>query len=225
MQEAFLASETPEPGNALSELLAEAADSVTGLFKVSMILRRPTSTGRTAKLALVATYTRHYDQDYIWHKVPYLRKEVSTDEWLIERLGEANARRREYFLYCEKHHGRLAYVPEPENRDAKTNSDEQEGPIEESVRLPRSVVTSDLPPSFLAPTSATTFVGNPELGDDEIDALSRTSYSISLWSGPGESLVIPPQPESSLNGQQFECNLCFTIQVVKDAKAWRQVPV
>lgn len=217
----FNDSEGAEPENELAELLAEAADSITGLFKVSMILRRPEAIDRHSKTTTIGKYDRHYGKDYIWHKVPFLRKENSGDEWLIERLGEANTRRREYFSYCEKHHGRLSYVPAPDNRDTGAVSGEKEEiPKVRMIPITRSVATSDLPPSLLAPTTATTFDENWQR-DDEVDTRSQTSYSMSISSGVEAAMRIPSQPKASINGKQFECPFCFTIQMVKDTDAWK----
>ena len=47
------------------------------------------------------TFDGHFDKDYIWHKYPATRRTKLEDEWLIDRLGKANARRREYLKYCE----------------------------------------------------------------------------------------------------------------------------
>src|SRR5271154_4185589 len=93
----------------LRDLLNTVGTLKKELFKLSIVLRNPTPFDRYAKAKSIGTYDTQFDIDYVRNKSPYLLRLGA--EWLIERLGKANTRRREFLKYCEKHREKLAYVP------------------------------------------------------------------------------------------------------------------
>jgi hypothetical protein len=215
---------TSEPITELQELFAAVADSITGLFQLSMVLRKATPHDRYAKLALVDTYDCHSDIDYVWHKYPYARNtNESAGEWLVERLGRANAHRREYFKYSESHHQKSASVPVMQPQEAKqSNQVHDPGPIPAGTELDDAGgrrILSDKSYSMLAPTTATTYVENAEIS--KLETQSLTSYATSIGTEEDGNLSIPPPPKESENEKEFECRYCYTIQVVKTEHAWR----
>ena len=141
------------------------------------------------------------------NKLPYLQS--SGAEWLAERLGKANTRRREFLNYCQNHRKKLAYVA-PDAPDIDDSS--------------QSIFTV-----HTAPTSSTTASAflercgfqQPDLENVDFETQSFTSYSTSIANKTKDKLRIPPQPKESLDEKPFECPYCYTIQVVKGVRAWR----
>jgi DNA-binding MarR family transcriptional regulator len=205
----------------LGELLKATGNSITWLFKISMILRNPTPIDRYAKAELIGTYSTESDIDYVRHKVPYLQR--SGAEGLIERLGKANTRRREYLRYCEKHRKKLAYIAPTPKSDP-----EHEDPLAiESDELPRSIFTMS---SHIAPSSVTdasTYMENSvfqqaELENRNFETQSVTSYATSIENEEAEvKLRVPAQPQESLDGSPFECPYCYTIRIIDERQTWR----
>lgn len=216
---------TTEPVSELRDLLTAVANSITGLFKLSIILRNATPVDRYAKAASNGAYDSHFDIDYVWHKYPYLRRTDSTNEWLIERLGKANTRRREYLKYRETHRKRLAFVPAASKLEeiSERYPDQHAPPASHIDDSARSGFKSDMSPSILASTTASAYVERIHQEDYEIQ--SMTSFALSLGREEEGKLSIPPRPKGSENERPFECPYCCTIQVVKGERAWRWGPL
>jgi hypothetical protein len=210
------------PVSELRDLLNAISNSITCLFKLSLVLRNPTPVDKYAKAASIGTYDSHFDVDYVWHKYPYLRRTDSSNEWLIERLGKANTRRREYFKYCEMHRKRLAFVPAVLKRDRvrEEYSEQQSVSSPHMDDPPRTAYTSDMSPSIQATTTASTYVERIK-DEEDYERQSTTSFATSLGHEKEGKLKMPPQPQGSENAQPFECKLCYTIQIVKGQSAWR----
>lgn len=222
------ASLNAEPVSELRELLTGVADSITGLFKLSLILRNAVPRDRYAKAASIDTFSNQYDIDYVWHKFPYPRQRDPPDEWLIERLGKANARRREYFKYCKRHHQKLAQVPEAPKMEAAPSeeiplSQHSSAPIAQFDNGTQSHIPSDRSASVLQPTTASTYIEklHETMIEEHLESQSVTSYATSLENKDEEELSLPPQPKESMQGMPFECPYCYTIQIVKHERAWK----
>lgn len=207
-----------ESTSELRELVKAVGNSITWLFKLSMILRNPTPVDRYAKAESIGIYHREFDIDYVRNKLPYLQRPGA--EWLIERLGKANTRRREFFSYCEKHRKKLAYIgPHP------VLEVEQDTASSKDVPDPaQSAFTIHTAPCSL--TTASTFVEGfgfqqTTLEIEEFETQSFTSYATSIGNDGEDKLQVPPQPKESLDGKPFECPFCFTIQIVKGKRPWR----
>jgi DNA-binding MarR family transcriptional regulator len=207
-----------ETGSELQELLKATENSITWLFKISMILRNPTPSDRYAKAESIGIYDCEPDIDYVRHKVPYLQ--WSGAEGLIERLGKANTRRRQFLKYCEKHRKKLAYVAPTQNSDP-----EHEDHLA-SDELPRSIFTtsSHIPPS--SATEASIYVENnmfhqAEFENRDFDTQSVTSYATSIEDEDEVKLRIPAQPQESFDGKPFECPFCYTIRIIDERHTWR----
>ena len=182
-----------------------------------MILRNAHS--GYAKVKSACALDCHFDIDYIWHKCPYARQSDSSDEWLIERLGKANSRRREYFKYCEEHHKKLSHVP-PEQKEQETDK-EIHITLKDSPLTPPEAFSR--PPSTFTPTTASTYVENipEENAEGGFEVESATTIATSLGDQVEGNLCIPPRPKGALDGKPFECPFCFTIQMAKNEHSWR----
>ena len=149
----------------------------------------------------------------------YGSAKYSTD-WLLERLGKAITRRRQFLKYRIEHNDRLVGI----------------GPDDENQR--------DGPTKTIASTKATTFVGENilqkvrEAGSDAGNSFgSATSYENTVFQGDGSPtmLTVPPPPKFAFPtifgfpkipfeyGQPFQCPFCFTEQTVENRSAWKYV--
>lgn len=167
-----------------------------------MVLRKPTPFDRYAEAESTGTYNPEFDIDYVRNKIPYLQK--SGAEWLIDRLGRANTRRREFLSYREKHRKKLAYPP-PQ--------------LDDSTHCISTIHTA--PSSF---TTASAFVESyrrPDVEDRHMETQSITSYATSNVTDLEGKLRIPHQPTESSDGKPFECPYCYTIQVISGEASWR----
>lgn len=164
--------------------------------------------------------------------------EVITDndretQWLAEKLGKANAKRRQYLKYREKHREKLARdVDEAENPNG-------DAPFLALPKAPGQTLLQSVVQQFdetastrfaptLAPTTASTFIipSLPEIEtvDETSDAgQSQTSYATSVGEEAAEELRVPPLPIDAQDERPFECPYCYTIQTVKGSHSWKYV--
>ncbi|RPA85647.1 hypothetical protein BJ508DRAFT_358609 [Ascobolus immersus RN42] len=96
-------------GDELKELWESAKATLTGLFRLSMVIRKRKKK-RYAKWETAVEFAAAFDVQHTRDKFPTT---VSKAPWLVERLGTANARRRQYFLYRRDHREKLAYESKP----------------------------------------------------------------------------------------------------------------
>jgi len=188
----------------LQQLMDAISNSTTGLFQLSMVIRRATPRDRYAKAQSVGTFIPDFDIDYVRNKFP------RANEWLVDRLGKANARRREYFKYCESHHQSLS-------------SDVRESRRSETATRSEGYVTG-LVPSTTASTFMEQMASNAHANFFSED-VSVKSYarSILVREGGGvaePSLTVPPRPKEGLDGLPFECPYCYTILEMESKEVW-----
>lgn len=189
-----------------------------------MVLRRATPRDRYAKAASVGTFNPQFDIDYVWHKFPYARQ---LGDWLINRLGKANCRRREFFKYCKEHRQKLG-TPASSKGGERKHLNKSRGPREGlSVArfnsLAKTLVSSEPSTSNPTPTTASDYIEDftEPMQVEESDERSVTSYATSIMVQEHDGLAFPPRPKESASGRPFECPFCYEIQEIKSERAWR----
>jgi hypothetical protein len=178
-----------------------------------------------------------FDIQHVSHKFP------TTPQYLVDRCGKANTKRRQLLRYHETHHDKIAgrYEPDVVQTDLRPTKGEEasdtrqvvtavsENPCDENCeplrKSPRTIVTTTN-----TQTVVTTFVPrNFETADahseaDQSQNSIATSFASSTAAGDGvkSHLNIPPPPdqENALDGNPFQCPLCFTIIKVKSQTSW-----
>ena len=213
----------PEPVMEIFQLFSAVNEAITSLYKLSIAIRKPTPRDRYAKATSSTPFDASYDVGHVYEKFPQVRSKA----WLIDKMGRAITRRREYLRYRVNHRERLGdnigsttdfsmLHKLGDTRKIVTNRTESQIPGSE----PQSTSHSQL-----ASTKATTYVANPN--DDILDIRStadrsETSYETSILEDDSDTMrQIPEPPKESENGMPFECPYCFTIQSVKTSKHWR----
>lgn len=197
-----------------------------------MVTRKAKPRDRYLRSASYASYNNLYDIGHVWHKFTVWNKSRPTKEmeYLIQRFGKANTKRRQYFGYREAHRNRLSGVGEPQEDHQKTHLHENEGVpavitrSEMGGRLQGHLARS-LQPSTLMQTTASTYV-KPEPKDMEKTSetgQTETSCVTSVGEQEQRAIVVPPLPETAQSGKEFECQYCFTIQSMRNPRAWRSV--
>ena len=187
-----------------------------------MLIRRPAPKDRYAKSKNLSPYDDSYDIQHAGHKFP---KAYQQSPWLIERLGKANTKRRQYFRYRELHREKLSRNVEP-----ALTTEHEETPVRDTNVVqsenskPVTVALSQKStPTTIMYTEATEYTGKDELDSmEDFDAgQSVTSFATSVIEDSSDSLAIPKPPEDTTTGAPFECPYCFTIQTIKKPSGWR----
>lgn len=211
------------------ELFESIKETITSLFRISMIIRHASPRDRFAK-ALSAKQTpfdESFDINHVKHKYPLLDQQDR--HWLAERLGKAITNRRQFLRYAREHRDKLAKESkEVEYQEHRSDIiAEALGPaIDRAAKSEADHTVLSKPTSTLAPTSASTLliarVQTPAPEDDLPDDRSQTSYAISIGEDDDLGLQLPKLADVSKDGFPFECPLCWTIQNMRKERSWRK---
>ena len=188
--------------------------SIGSLFKASIFIRTNTTRDKRLRAESMKPFDNRADVMYVNDRYPSLSQNAT----LVGRLGEANARRRQYFKYLRDHDERLSTVAVKDN---SVNVKTQLYP-EASIPAPdKTVSTVGTKPSLLADTEATAFVAD-EAGQIEMlrileapKAMSAVSFATSIADISDEGFSFPPVPVEAKNGTPFLCPYCFRFQRLK----------
>jgi hypothetical protein len=216
----------PETENSeLGELCLMTSDIVTYLLKVSMLIRQSSDRDRYAKAAASGDppFLRDVDIQRIGERFPKIRDRrtscvrdgVDEHAWLRERLGNANAQRRQYLRYIRDHYNRLANTPSDSKAPGLLSAANQ--PASASAPKPPSQVSSSRP--TLAPTDSSTVNISKlpqniseqvlEQQDDADEALSLVSSQDLVETEDTETKHRVERLDAISNGRlQFECPYC-----------------
>lgn len=204
-------------------------EAITSLLKLSMFIRNSARGNKFARSSTAQKYETQYDILHVRDRYPY----ASKNTFLIERLGKANAQRRQWLSYKKRHRDKLGLATYPEaqdldleqvpysNVDASTNLHD----LAEGEDLSSSVELPDRKPdlaTILSSTRASTFYKRqePERAMSETE-ISGTSYSESRFEEIGqETNLIPQPPPESIDENPFECPYCFSIITVTGSHSW-----
>lgn len=205
-------------GSDIGELLKAITASNASLMKLSIVIR--SSATRDDYLKAASRFSSWNPFPDIGHVREKYGSAKYSNNWLLERLGKAITRRRQFLKYRIEHNDRIVGT----------------GPDDENLR--------DEQAKTIASTKATTFVGENVLQNirqAESDAGntfgSATSYEQTVFQGDGSPtmLTVPPPPKFAFPtrfgfpkipfeyGQPFQCPYCFTEQTVENRSAWKYV--
>ena len=196
-------------------------DLVTSLLKLSLVIQSSSRRGKFARSSRDKPYNTKSDILHVLESFPFAAKNHA----LVERLGKANAQRRQWLAYRRNHRERLSSF-EGSVWDQVDNAQSQQ---EASSADVASVVSISTRPSNELTlrdnsTTATTFYEdvqeqfNQGVGDENA---SEVSFSASSVSGRDKvPLEIPRMPSEAASGEPFECPFCFIIIAVPNLQTW-----
>jgi hypothetical protein len=212
----------------LDQLFTTIKTANSSLMKLSMVIRNSPARDDYLKAASRYHFDARYDIGHVKEKHGAAKR---SSDWLLERLGKAITRRRQYLKYREDHHTKLskdwgeeavkevdmAGLEDPPMATAKAGKDEKP---EKTIALTRL-------------TKATTYVWNETMIErDGIDVDqgsfgSQTSYEPTVAGEAVHRLSVPPPPIMAFEGVPFEfgdpfqCPYCYLEQTVKNKAAWK----
>jgi hypothetical protein len=212
----------------IKELFQSIGDTISGLFKISVLIRGATPRDRYAKAvnSNKQPFNEFFDISHVGHKHAKVNQE--SQEWLKVRLGKAIAKRRQYLRYCRDHHAKLALEPQPapnpqvlEPRGIEQARIQNPSITFMSTRDSQSIRTK--PTSTLAPTMASTLLPAAfEAAEDNLDdTQSQMSEATSMAEDENNQISIESLESVSQGSYPFECPYCFGIQNIKRERAWR----
>lgn len=205
------------PTSELEELFASTEETITSLFKISIVIRNATCRDRYTRAMAAAKepLDDSFDISHVGHKFPHIHK----TPWLEKRLGRAIAQRRQYMKYSKEHHDKLSsgMLHDQETQYSKHGMNKQVQLSQKEGKAPSTLSSTK------ASTLAATLLNKTADLSDE-DQRSVTSYATSFGEDSGkEKMRVPPPPEKVTTGMPFECPYCREIQMLKDVNSWKLV--
>ena len=193
-----------------SLLYGSISDAITRLFEITKLVGKSTTRDRHAKADVAKDNPIHefYDIAHVHYKFC----NGKTCPLLLERLGKANAKRREYFWYCRTHRNRLAveakYVQTRE--DKLWHARKETACFSHLASLPRTAArTEGTKPSMVETSASTLGPVNLKNVDDVFDEIRSNSTMANSVFGNKENdlLSIPKLVDVASPGTDFECPL------------------
>ena len=216
----------PETSTELGELYSITVNAISSLFRLSLLIQKSSRGIKFAKSSREGEYDTQHDSLYIQDRFPY----ISSNRPLVERLGKANARRRQWLSYRKRHRDKLAEANPIENISTGHPSGGSNFPLEEREGWPYAAISSlgssAARQSRLSSTTATSVQDSqlPKIEEEyQVAASETTSYIDGTQSSLFEEgkLFVPQAPLEVETGQPFECPYCFSIVTVRGLRAWR----
>ena len=204
----------------LQQLSQSTSDIIANLYKLSIIIRNGNlSQDRLLKSSKIDVLCYEpYDEQHAKNKFP------EASEELVERLGKANTRRRQYLKYRERHHEKLSaprrnsvVSGQPvtqhlntQNVEARASSgvqfEQKDSERDPNLRVSASREASTVASTFIPPEPE-------EMLQTDVDTYSEIGTVSSYESSTieNEKPRLPPPPQISEGGRHFECLYCYTI--------------
>lgn len=222
-------AQTPELQTESNQLYLIVIETITSLFRLSIFIRKSTRGSKFAKSSAEKNYETLPDILHVRDRFPF----AASNPTLVERLGKANAQRRQWLSYKQRHRnklGTLGATEEPTGsqylhstpesvKQSKDKHLEGHAGASTTSRGIRSAITA------LSSTEASSFYEqsrecreNEENSEAEV---SETTYNESQRSVSEQGMTYVPQPpRESENENPFECPYCFTILTISSRTQW-----
>ncbi|KAI4218962.1 MAG: hypothetical protein LQ349_008507 [Xanthoria aureola] len=215
-----------EPTTESQILHSSILESITSLLKLSMFIRKSTRGKKFAESSRAQKYETQYDINHVRDRYPF----ASIWPHLVERLGKANAQRRQWLSYQRRNREKEAVLALIDEYETSLSSDaalghNDEGPQQHKLAgkglTKPSVWTEEHKDQYssLSSTKASTIEEPEEIIGTGVSEMScsETSFGGSEY----ETSLVPQLPPEAANQSPFECPYCFSIITVAGNSAWR----
>ena len=198
----------------IQELISAIKAGLDNLFKASIFIRKFAPNDKRQRASATKPFDNRADVMYVKDRYSLLAQK---NEALTARLGEANARRRQYFKYCRDHNDRLSRAPD-EKDTLKSETMPKKQP---ETRPAKSVTTVQTKPSLFAGTEATAFIAgagaDAQISEllDAPPAMSVVSFATSIAEASSDELPFPPIPADAHRNSLILCPYCLRIVQMK----------
>ena len=212
----------------LDQLFTAIKTANSSLMKLSMAIRNSPARDDYLKAASRYHFDARYDIGHVKEKHGAAKR---SSDWLLERLGKAITRRRQYLKYREDHHTKLS-----KDWGEEAAEEVDMAGLEAPPMATDKAIEDEKPEKTIALTKltkATTYVGNETMIErdginlDQGSFGSQTSYEPTVAGETVHKLSVPPPPIMAFEGVPFEfgdpfqCQYCYMEQTVKNKAAWK----
>jgi hypothetical protein len=201
-----IASTTP-----LKEAIKEIGNVITCLYRLSITIENPASQDKLEKMERIdISHFERFDIKHISNKY-----QLPEDyQYLIERLGKANTKRRQLLKYHNEHHEKIVGRHVAVGDELDPGSSEGEGDFFSEA------------PTDMRTTVSTVYSANLNLVEAapvDLDSRSEAGFSVTSYASSAAnsgSLRVPAPPPGFDKGP-FQCPYCFIIVEAENRAAWK----
>lgn len=181
----------------LAQIMMEIISIIDCLFRLSISVQNPAPHDRFRAATTADASYEPFDIAHVRAKFSHASNAV------VERLGKANAHRRQYFRYREDHHRKLA------------------SGLGTDIDAGKSTVASSIPTRLKTNSGGDAASFGVLYEDQRSDTgYSQTSFATSAAPDLSERLRVPSIPDAHTGGP-FECPFCLMIISVSTKSAWK----
>ncbi|KAH8121574.1 hypothetical protein FP744_10004293 [Trichoderma asperellum] len=187
------------PTTELEQIASIVPDTVNCLLRLSVAIRNPAPHDCfAASIPIDVSNYEFFDIQHVQAKFPKI------DSLLAQRLGNTISRRRQYFIYRESHHLKLAH-----GLDFNELKDQADG---------KSTLASSIPDYTKSAGIDNTLSA---IDEDAVSDAGISQTSFASFPASTERLRIPPLPKGAENGP-FECPFCYMIITATNRASWKR---
>ncbi|KAK2733554.1 regulator of conidiation-1 [Colletotrichum kahawae] len=210
-------------GSEIQMLVSAIKVSIDSLFRASVFIRKFKPSDRRQRATRSKAFDSRADVMYVGERYPMLR---TKNESLIPKLGEANARRRQYFKYRRDHREKLA-----SNADDDANKTFQQAELKAGQMGPiteNTIKSGTTKASLFEKSEATEFLASTAEAKQKQDMLnmednfSAVSLANTIIESSEGELQFPPLPSEGEANESFECPYCLEIIQLKSSNKQSQ---
>ncbi|KAI1169463.1 ankyrin repeat-containing domain protein [Nemania sp. FL0916] len=194
-------------------------ESITSLLRLSALVSKSSRKAKFTKSSINGNYAVGPDISHIKDFFPHAAENIV----LIERLGKANAQRRQWLWYRQRHREKLSvdFSSPMQQRLSLPGfaGDADEG----SVAIFSDVDKHDIPAPSLTGTKASTFRSRLTPSMFSGTRAPETVFGRSSMAASDEQrLMIPEPPHDLILGQPYYCRYCCNMVEISGRHAWQK---
>ncbi|KAF3071412.1 hypothetical protein CFAM422_006400 [Trichoderma lentiforme] len=196
--ELYFQSDDADEQSEITNILGDIGHIIDCLLRLSITIRNPARHDQfnsRVGVDIVSSYTQ-WDINHIREKFSRL------DDKLVDRLGMAMSRRRQYIKYREDHSKKLAHGLLGEHGEGEN----------------ATTIASSIPKKLKDEENNAIFTKMDALLDNMSEA-SGTSYANSI--AATNELRVPSIPKEYIDGP-FLCPICHTLIIINDRNSWKK---
>lgn len=200
--------ESLEGDSELRQLLTSIHETITFLLRLSAAIQNPAPHDHYMHSTRFSTSQASENSDigHFQEMFPIAPKTV------VDVLGKAISRRREYFIYSAAHNKTPSKGIQEENIHSEPKSGDDDG---KTVLNPLSNVASSISQT-LKPSDHDLELEEEQLS--ECDSIQTSLDSVDTEFQAGE---IPPLPRRAQNEDPFPCPFCFMVISIQSWRSWK----
>lgn len=199
------------------------SDDISHLFRVASLIGKSIARDRYARAETASE--EKFDDRYDVAHVKTKFQQSKAPGWLLDRLGQAITKRRQYLKYVREHRSRIDHIPAVSKTVAPPAVALRMDSPDLFDRLGLGTLASDSPsrPSQL-PTSASTvspvaMLNIEQTGGDNHSV--TTADTTAFGAEPDQVLSVPPLSIYAQPGQEFACPFCPTANKFGSQRSWK----